>query len=78
MIPALRANLCVSVVNLTSLLHLPLQRLDRGIAEAEMMRDLVHQHVAHQAVQVLAGLDPLHQDRLAIEEDQVRLDARCR
>ena len=62
----------------SSLLHLPFERLDARIAEAEVMRDLVHKHVAHQAEQILAGLDPLQQDRLTIEENQVRLRGRCR
>ena len=36
-----------------------------------MVADLVHQHAGNQAVEVLGGLDPLGQDRQAIEEDQV-------
>jgi hypothetical protein len=48
------------------LLHLPLQRLDLGVAEAEMVRDLVHEHVPNQSIQILAGLDPLEQDSFAV------------
>lgn len=52
--------------------HLGLDRRDGRVGEAEMVGDLVHQHVAHQPVEVLVGLDPFEQDRLAVEEDQVR------
>src|SRR5689334_18449684 len=53
--------------------HLLLDRLDSGIAEAEVMGDFMHQDVAHQPIEILAGFDPLHQDRLPVQEDQVRL-----
>src|SRR5215475_13966846 len=54
-------------------IHLTFQRLDPGVAEAEVVGDLVDQHVADQAVEGFAGLDPFQQDRLAVEEDQIRL-----
>ena len=46
------------------------------VAEAEMMADLVDQHVADNAGKVLAGLAPIIEDRPAIEKDQVEVRPR--
>ena len=42
------------------------------VREAEVVADLVQQHLAHQAGQAAAVLRPLLQQRLAVEEHQVR------
>src|SRR5579872_6959534 len=47
-----------------------------GIAEPEMVADLVDQHVADDRVQVLTGLAPIVEDRPAVEKDHVELRPR--
>src|SRR5207245_374256 len=54
------------------LLPLALQPVDTRVRQAEMMADLVDQHIPDQAEQVLPGLDPFQQDGLAEEQDGVR------
>ena len=46
------------------------------VAEAEMVADLVDQHVANDAGQLLAGLAPIIEDRPAIEEHHVEIGPR--
>jgi hypothetical protein len=57
-------------------LPLALQSFDVRVREAEMVRDLLDQHVADKAEQVLSGLDPLQQDGPAVEGDGVVLHRR--
>ena len=42
-------------------LRLGFERRDIRIAESEMMRDLVHHHVADQTEQVFSGFDPFRE-----------------
>jgi hypothetical protein len=51
----------------------PLQPLDIGVTQAEMMADLMDQHIAHQAEQLLAGFNPFQQNGFAIEKNRVGL-----
>src|SRR5882757_334956 len=46
-------------------------RLHVIVAQAEMMADLVDQHVAHDVRQVFARFAPVVEDRTAVEEDAV-------
>src|SRR5882757_905100 len=52
-------------------LGLGFDRFHVVVAQAEMMADLVDQHVAHDVRQVLARFTPVVEDRTAIEEDAV-------
>ena len=45
------------------------------VAEAEMMADLMDQHVPHQMPQIFAGLAPVIEDRPAVEKDHVEVRA---
>jgi hypothetical protein len=57
-----------------SLLSGKVLRLDARhvlVAKAEMVADLVDQHVADDAHQILAGLAPIIEDRPAIEKDHI-------
>src|SRR6516165_2431968 len=46
------------------------------VAEAEMMADLVDQHMTHEAREILPGLAPVVEDRPAVEKDHVELRPR--
>ena len=50
-----------------------LDALHIGVAEPEMMADLVDQHVLHDGEQIVAALAPISEDRLPIEKDHVDL-----
>src|SRR5579871_4706026 len=54
------------------LVHARLDPLHVGIGEAEMVANLVHQHMAHDRTQRLIVLGPVVQDRPAVEPDHVR------
>src|SRR5258708_8845942 len=54
---------------------LRLDALHVVVAEAEMVADLVDEHVAHEVVEVLAGLAPVVEDGAAVEKDDVGLGA---
>src|SRR5262249_21032608 len=43
------------------------------VAEAEMVADLVDQHMAHQPGEILAALAPIIEDRPAVEKDHVEI-----
>src|SRR3954453_17855756 len=49
-----------------------LDRFHVGIGEAEMMADLMHQHVGHERAEGLLVLGPVVEDRAAVEPDHVR------
>src|ERR1700730_11216249 len=56
----------------TTLARAGLDRLHVGVREAEMVADLVDQHMAHDVAQRLLVLGPVIQDRAAVEPDHVR------
>src|SRR5262249_4355178 len=56
--------------------RLALDPLHVVVAEAEMVADLVDEHVADDGVEVLAGLAPIIENGPAIEKDHLRVDAR--
>src|SRR3546814_20247649 len=53
-----------------------LDRLHVVVREAEMVADLVDQDVAHDMLQILAGVAPIVEDRPAVEIDHVEVDHR--
>src|SRR5258708_32254091 len=55
---------------------LRLDALHVVVAEAEMVADLVDEDVAHEVVEILAGLAPVIEDGSAVEKDDVGLGAR--
>ena len=57
------------------MLPLAFQPRDLRVGKPEVVRDLVHQHVAHQAAKVVRLLDPFQQDRLAVQQHGRRVIA---